>query len=210
MALNCGAIPATLFESELFGYVPGAFTGANPKGHLGKLELAREGTLFLDEVGDLPLESQVKLLRFLEDREFFRVGGSTPITVDVRIVVATNRPLEEMVKEGTFRDDLYWRLNVVCLDLPPLRERKEDIVDLVEMYVHEFNLRHGRSVTCVDPVAIQALLEHPWPGNVRELRNTLERLIVLAVDDVIGPDLLPIRARHVIEGRFPLRGFLRR
>lgn len=191
VALNCGAIPPALFESDLFGYAPGAFTGANPRGQAGKLEMAQGGTLFLDEVGDLPLESQVKLLRFLEDRRFFRVGGNTPLTADVRILAATNRPLEKMVEQGTFREDLYWRLNVVSLTLPPLRERRDDIPDLVELYIQEFSIRHGRQIERVDPRVIQALMAHPWPGNVRELRNTVERLVVLAWDGVIGPDLLP-------------------
>ncbi len=191
IALNCGAIPAALFESELFGYASGAFTGANPKGQPGKLELAEGGTLFLDEVGDLPVEGQVKLLRFLEDRRFFRVGGSTPIPVDVRIVAATNQPLEGMVQAGRFRDDLYWRLNVISLELPPLRERVEDIPDLVQLFVHELSLRHGRSISRVEPAVVQALMAHSWPGNVRELRNLVERLVVLAAGGVVGRDLLP-------------------
>lgn len=197
VALNCGAIPAALFESELFGYAPGAFTGANPKGQAGKLEMAEGGTLFLDEVGELPRTVQVKLLRFLEERKFFRVGGCTPIAVDVRIVAATNRNLEEMVRQGRYRDDLYWRLNVVNLELPPLRERKEDIVELVHLYIQEFNLRHGRPVLQLHPAVIQALLEHSWPGNVRELRNIVERMVVLAADGVVGPELLPDAAPQV-------------
>jgi PAS domain S-box-containing protein len=199
VALNCGAIPASLFESELFGYAPGAFTGASPKGQPGKLELAKGGTLFLDEVGELPPELQVKLLRFLDDHQFYRIGGSTSIVVDVRIVVATNRNLEEMVQQRQFRDDLYWRLNVVSLDLPPLRERKADIVELTQMYIHLFSQRHGRSISQVDPPVIQALMEHNWPGNVRELRNTVERLVVLADGGVIGLDLLPAAFRPALK-----------
>jgi PAS domain S-box-containing protein len=199
VALNCGAIPASLFESELFGYAPGAFTGASPKGQAGKLELAKGGTLFLDEVGELPPELQVKLLRFLEDHRFYRIGGSTSIVADVRIVVATNRNLEEMVQLGQFRDDLYWRLNVVSLDLPPLRERTADIVELAQMYIHQFSLRHGRSISQVDPTVIQALMEHAWPGNVRELRNTVVRLVVLADRGVIELDLLPAAFRPALK-----------
>jgi len=191
VVLNCGAIPATLFESELFGYAPGAFTGANPKGQRGKLELAHGGTLFLDEVGDLPLESQVKLLRFLEDRMFYRVGGSTPISVDVRVVVATNRDLEELVRQGRYRDDLYWRLNVFTLDIPPLRERREDIAELVQRFLHEFSVRYGRPPADVHPAVIRALMEHSWPGNVRELRSAVERMVILAPDGVVGPELIP-------------------
>jgi sigma-54 dependent transcriptional regulator, acetoin dehydrogenase operon transcriptional activator AcoR len=203
VALNCAAIPATLFESELFGYAPGAFTGASPKGHPGKLELAEGGTLFLDEVGELPLESQVKLLRFLQDRSFYRVGGSSPVAVDVRIVAATNQHLENMVQSKRFRDDLYWRLNVVTLDLPPLRERKEDIPELVQVYIHEFNLQHGRSVAQLHPAVVQALMGHPWPGNVRELRNTVERMVVLAPGRVVGPDLLPNALRPLVPALMP-------
>lgn len=191
VALNCSAIPAPLFESELFGYAPGAFTGANPKGQPGKVELAQGGTLFLDEVGDLALESQAKLLRFLEERRFYRVGGATPVPVDIRIIVATNRNLEQMVQEGRYRDDLYWRLNVVSLELPPLRERRQDIAEMVRLYIHEFNLRHNRSVARMHPGVIEALMNHSWPGNVRELRNAVERMVVLAEDGVVGPDLLP-------------------
>lgn len=191
VVLNCGAIPATLFESELFGYAPGAFTGANPKGQRGKLELAHGGTLFLDEVGDLPLESQVKLLRFLEDRKFYRVGGSTPITVDVRVVVATNRDLEELVRQGRYRDDLYWRLNVFTLDIPPLRERREDIAELMQRFLHEFSMRYGRPPAEVHPAVIQAMMEHTWPGNVRELRSAVERMVILSPDGAVGPELIP-------------------
>ncbi len=197
IALNCGAIPAALFESELFGYAPGAFTGASPKGQPGKLELAEGGTLFLDEVGDLPLEAQVKLLRFLEDRRFYRVGGTVSVGVNVRILTATNRSLEAMVQQGQFRDDLYWRLNVIALDLPPLRDRKEDIADLLQMYVHQFSIRHRRPVTGIDPAVTKALLLHPWPGNVRELRNVAERLVVLSEAGWIGPNLLPVAMQPI-------------
>lgn len=191
VVLNCGAIPVTLLESELFGYAPGAFTGASPKGQGGKLELAHGGTLFLDEVGELPPEAQVKLLRFLEDRKFYRVGGSVPISVDVRVVVATNRDLEDLVRQGRYRDDLYWRLNVFTLDIPPLRERKEDIAELVQRFLHEFCVRYDRQPVEVHPAVIQALMEHPWPGNVRELRNAVERMVILATDGAVGPELLP-------------------
>lgn len=198
VALNCGAIPTALFESELFGYAPGAFTSANPKGQAGKLELANHGTLFLDEVAELPWESQAKLLRVLEDGQFYRVGGTTPVAVDVRIIAATNRPLEELVQQHHFRSDLYWRLNVVTLELPPLRERKEDIAGLVTEYVHEFNLRHERSVTKVDPAVIAVFMRYGWPGNVRELRNVVERMVVLAEGSQIGPALLPAPFRRLL------------
>jgi len=191
VVLNCGAIPVTLLESELFGYAPGAFTGANPKGKGGKLELAHGGTLFLDEVAELPPEAQVKLLRFLEDRKFYRVGGSMPIAVDVRLVAATNRDLEELVRQGRYRDDLYWCLNVFTLDIPPLRERKEDIAELVQRFLHEFCVRYDRPPVEVHPAVVRALMEHRWPGNVRELRNAVERMVILATDGVVRPALLP-------------------
>jgi PAS domain S-box-containing protein len=190
IALNCGAIPDGLFESELFGYAPGAFTGANPKGQPGKLELADAGTLFLDEVGDLPIESQVKLLRVLEGGTYFRIAGMTSISVDVRLIIATNRPLEKMVQQGTFREDLYWRLNVVTLTLPALRDRKEDIFDLAQLYVHHFGLKHGRPISSVHPEVMRSLLAYNWPGNVRELRNTMERLVLFSTDGTVGIDIV--------------------
>jgi sigma-54 dependent transcriptional regulator, acetoin dehydrogenase operon transcriptional activator AcoR len=190
VALNCGAIPPALFESELFGYAPGAFTGANPRGQPGKLCLAEGGTLLLDEIGELPLEAQVKLLRFLEDRHFYRVGSGTSIHVDIRIVAATNQPLDVMVQRGTFREDLFWRLNIVGLVIPPLRDRPEDIPELVRSYIQEFALRHVRPICSLTPDAMDALLRHAWPGNIRELRNLMERMVLLAEDSLIGPDLL--------------------
>ncbi|MGG4440450.1 sigma-54 interaction domain-containing protein [Brevibacillus fortis] len=191
IAINCGAIPAALFESELFGYQGGAFTGAEKKGKPGKLELAHGGTLFLDEIGELPLELQVKLLRALQERQFYRVGGTEPITVNTRIVAATNRQLEQMVADGRFREDLYYRLNVFSLEIPPLRERREDLPELVQIFIHEYSVAHDHSVPRISPEVMQALFEYHWPGNIRQLRNVIERLSILQENGVILPEHLP-------------------
>lgn len=191
IAINCGAIPAALFESELFGYQGGAFTGADRRGKPGKLELAHKGTLFLDEVGELPLEMQVKLLRVLQERQFFRVGGTEPVHVDVRIIAATNRNLEDRIAEGSFREDLYYRLNVVSVEIPPLRERIEDIPELVQLFVREMSLLHGKPVPDFEPEVIVALMNYSWPGNIRQLRNVIERLVILTEGDSIRREHLP-------------------
>jgi PAS domain S-box-containing protein len=197
IAINCGAIPAALFESELFGYQGGAFTGAEKKGKPGKLELAHGGTLFLDEIGELPLELQVKLLRALQERQFYRVGGTEPITVNTRIIAATNRQLEQMVAEGRFREDLYYRLNVFTLEIPPLRERREDIPELVQIFIHEYSVTHDQPVPRIAPEVMQILFDYDWPGNIRQLRNVIERLSILQEGGIIQPEHLPhsIRAQ---------------
>ncbi len=195
VALNCGAIPHALFESELFGYQPGAFTGADRRGRPGRLEAARGGTLFLDEVGDLLPDHQVKLLRVLQDGSFYRVGGDEPVRADVRVVAATHRDLEALVAEGRFREDLYYRLNVVALDVPPLRDRRDDLPELVYAFLQEFARLYGRRVTQVAPEVLSALVIHPWPGNVRELRNAVERLVVLAEGEVVTAENLPTLLR---------------
>jgi len=191
IAINCGAIPAALFESELFGYQGGAFTGAEKKGKPGKLELAHGGTLFLDEIGELPLELQVKLLRALQERQFYRIGGTKPITVDTRIVAATNRPLEQMVADGRFREDLYYRLNVFSLEIPPLRERREDLPELVQIFIQEYSVAHEQPVPRIAPEVMQALFDYSWPGNIRQLRNVIERMSILQDNGVISPEHLP-------------------
>lgn len=188
--INCGAIPENLFESELFGYERGAFTGAVGS-KPGRFELASGGTLFLDEVGELPRDMQVKILRALQERRIDRVGGLRPIDVDVRVVAATNVDLYEAVREGRFREDLFYRLNVVPIHLPPLRERIDDIPLLVEHFLRRFNERLGKSVRRVDPEALAALLEYNWPGNIRELENLMERSVLLAEGDTIGLADLP-------------------
>lgn len=191
IAINCGAIPAALFESELFGYHRGAFTGAEKTGKQGKLELAHGGTLFLDEVGELPLELQVKLLRVLQEKQFYRVGGTEPITVNTRIIAATNRQLEQMMAEGRFREDLYYRLNVFSLEIPPLRERREDLLELVQLFLHEYSVTHEQAVPRISPEVMQALVAYHWPGNIRQLRNVIERLSILQENGVILPEHLP-------------------
>ncbi|WP_134685718.1 sigma-54 interaction domain-containing protein [Brevibacillus migulae] len=206
VAINCAAIPAALFESELFGYQGGSFTGAEKKGKPGKLELAHGGTLFLDEIGELPLELQVKLLRALQERKFYRVGGTEPITVNTRIVAATNRDLEEMVAQGRFREDLFYRLNVFSLEIPPLRERKEDILELVQIFIHEYSITHEQPVPRISPEVMQMLYDYAWPGNIRQLRNVMERLSILQEGGVILLEHLPasIRAERTERQHEPL------
>jgi len=183
--INCGAIPKDLFESELFGYERGAFTGALEKGKMGKVEAAEKGTLFLDEVGELFSSAQVKVLRVLEEKEYFKVGGVDQRKADVRIIAATNKDLESEVKKGSFRDDLYFRLNVVKLHIPPLRERKEDILPLFRFFVHRFNEQFKKSFVQISEEAEERILSYPWLGNVREIRNTAERILLLEKGDTV-------------------------
>ena len=183
--LNCGAIPTELIESELFGYDEGAFTGAKRTGKKGKFELADKGTLFLDEIGQLSMIAQVKLLRALQEKEIERVGGVTPITVDVRIVAATNNDLEEMVRRGTFRVDLFYRLNVIPIEVPPLRARKSDIPALVERFAKKFGDQAGLSSVSVAPNVLTLLFEKEWPGNIRELENSVERAIGMCNGNIL-------------------------
>ena len=188
--VNCGAIPGTLLESELFGYEKGAFTGA-VKRKLGKCELADHGTIFLDEIGEMDKKMQVKLLRVLQQKEFDRVGGEETVHVDVRIIAATNRHLEEMVKDGSFRDDLYYRLNVIPIILPPLRERIDDIPLLVEHFIEKISAATSKTVREITPEAMDILMRYKWLGNVRELENVIERVITLMDTDVITVAALP-------------------
>ena len=196
--INCAAIAENLIESELFGYEKGAFTGA-VSSKPGRFELAHKGTLFLDEIGDLPREIQVKLLRVIQDHEFERVGGIQTIKVDVRLVAATNRNLQQSVKEGYFREDLFYRLNVMPIYVPPLRERKEDIPALVSYFVDKFNRKLGRQIAGVDPEVIEFLLEHDWPGNIRELENLAERLVLMAKGDQIVMGDVPSELIEAVE-----------
>jgi DNA-binding NtrC family response regulator len=196
ITVNCAALPDTLLESELFGHEKGSFTGAAER-RLGRFELADGGTIFLDEIGEIPLSTQVKLLRVLESRTFFRVGGTQAIKVDVRVVAATNRGLKDAVALGEFRDDLYYRLNVLNIYLPPLRERRGDIPLLVRRFIREFAKTHDRSFRGITAEAMQRLVSAPWPGNVRQLRNLIESMVVLAPGTEIRPEDIPV---DVLEG----------
>jgi two-component system response regulator AtoC len=190
IAVNCAAIQSTVLESELFGYEAGAFTGAD-KRKLGLMEVADGGILFLDEISSMPLDMQAKLLRALEEHAFRRVGGTNLIHVDVQILAASNRKLHTLMESGGFREDLYFRLKVVDLHLPPLRERQEDIPELVGLFVHKNNLRMGLNITDISPRAMQALTTHSWPGNIRELRNVIERAMLFCDDAMIDLTHLP-------------------
>jgi len=190
VTLNCAALPESLLESELFGHEKGAFTGALAR-KVGFFEYAEGGTLFLDEVGEMRLTTQVKLLRALEQREIVRLGSNEPISFDIRIIAATNKKLLEEVSEGRFREDLYFRLKVISLEIPPLRDRVGDIPALVAVALAEFNDRHGTSIEAVAPETLRVLQAHPWPGNVRELRNVLESMVVTAAGSVLQPTDLP-------------------
>jgi len=191
VTVNCVALSEELLESELFGHEKGAFTGAHQRKQ-GKVELANGGTLFLDEIGDIRPGLQAKLLRLIQEQEFERVGGTRPIRVDVRFVAATNTDLERAMKEGRFRQDLYYRLNVVTLALPPLRERKEDVEPLARHFVEKYSTELKRSPKPISPAALAMLTRYDWPGNVRELENAIERAVVLSVGTEIGPKDMPI------------------
>ncbi|WP_163716847.1 sigma-54 interaction domain-containing protein [Mangrovibacterium lignilyticum] len=188
--VNCSALPDSLIESELFGHEKGAFTGADSR-RKGRFELADGGTIFLDEIGDIPLSTQVKILRILQQREFERLGGTETIKVDVRIVAATNRKLEEMIENGEFREDLFYRINVFPLFIPPLRERRDDIPLLVDHFIEKFNKRNGTGVKRITTSALNMLMVYSWPGNIRELENCVERACILTTDDVIHSYNLP-------------------
>lgn len=190
VAVNCSAIPENLFESEFFGHEKGSFTGADQR-KIGKFQYAEGGTLFLDEVGDLPLHMQVKLLRVLQEKVFTPVGSLREIHTNVRIIAATNRPLEDMIKQGSFREDLFYRLNVIPIFLPPLSERREDIPTMINLFVRKFNQVHGKKLTGVDPAAMQVLVRYDWPGNIRELENVIEHSFVMETNQQITLSSLP-------------------
>lgn len=190
IAVSCAALPETLLESELFGHEKGAFTNAISL-RKGKFELADKGTLFLDEVGDMSQETQADLLRVLEEREFTRIGGSELIKVDVRVISATNKELKKLVSEKKFREDLYYRLNVVDIQVPPLRERREDIPLLAEHFLTKYSIENKKGIEFIDEDALRLLMRYNWPGNIRELENVIERAVVVAKKDFIGPDELP-------------------
>jgi two-component system nitrogen regulation response regulator GlnG len=205
LAINCAAIPENLLESELFGHEKGAFTGADRK-RIGKFEQCVGGTLFLDEIGDMTPMTQVKVLRVLQDQQFQRVGGNEVLQADVRLVAATNRDLEGMVTAGTFRNDLYYRLNVYSIHLPPLRERREDIRELVAYFLKRFNRELGKEVRRAAPEAMALLEQYPWPGNVRELQSVLKQALLQASGPVLAPEFLPAGLRKEAPSALPTAG----
>lgn len=203
VSVNCGAIPDTLLESELFGYVKGAFTGADPRGKIGKFEMADKGTIFLDEIGDLPLYLQVKLLSVLQDRKLSRIGSNQIIDIDVRVIAATNKDLVTLIRKNKFRRDLYYRLNVIPLLIPPLRERKEDIPALIQMLLKKYSRLFSRSTMTLEPNTLQLLKEYSWPGNVRELENTIEFMVNMADSGVLTMQCLPENIRRYHDAGLP-------
>ena len=209
LPINCGAIPKELIESELFGYEDGAFTGAKRGGKMGKFEVADGGTLFLDEIGEMPLEMQVHLLRVLQEKKIIRIGGSKPRPVDVRIIAATNRDLREEIKAGRFREDLYFRLNVININLPPLRERKKDIPLLVEHFLERYCRQFHKNITAVDKEVMDILCCYEWPGNVRELCNVIENAVVFTEGNIILPEVIPSFIKEYTPVRYSRGGSLR-
>jgi transcriptional regulator with PAS, ATPase and Fis domain len=192
IAVNCAAIPETLLESELFGYASGAFTGANKSGKIGKFELAQGGTIFLDEIGDMPLQLQVKILRVIQDRLVIPVGSNKPVRIDLRVVTATNKDLEQLVKEGKFREDLYYRINVIPIKIPPLRERKEDIELLLDFLLNKYCRRYGIAIPRFNDDIVELFGSYPWIGNIRELENVVEYIInMLGGDKEVSRKHLP-------------------
>ncbi|WP_018923053.1 sigma-54 interaction domain-containing protein [Salsuginibacillus kocurii] len=197
--VNCGAIPPALFESEIFGYDKGAFSGANQQGKKGKVELAKDGTLFLDEIGEMPYEMQVKLLRVLQEKKYFPVGATEEKSVNFRVVAATNKDLYKLITEGKFREDLYYRINVVSITIPPLRNRKEDILELSQYFLYEFSTKYNKPIQHLSQEFMQTILNHSWPGNVRELRNVIERVVVLSENGEIQSDEIPFMEKQTNE-----------
>lgn len=203
--INCGAIPENLMESEMFGYEKGAFTGAFNQGKIGLIPLANGGTLFLDEIAELVPSIQVKLLRVIQERHFYTIGGVKPVKVDVRFIAATNQALTNMVRAGKFREDLYYRLNVIPIKVPSLKERKEDVSQLIDFFLAKLNARYGMN-KAMTPKAIAALTRYDWPGNIRELENTIERLLVTIPSDTITEQLIPVEIRNKVQELPPSSG----
>lgn len=205
--VNCGAIPSELFESEFFGYEAGAFTGASRKGNAGYFELAKDGTLFLDEIGELPLTMQSKLLRAIQENRIKRLGSEKSIPVNTRVVSATNQDLESLVREKKFRIDLYYRLNVIDIELPPLRERKEDVILFINFFLKKFNDEYDKRILEIDKDLVDILVSYKWPGNIREIRNVMEQMVVLCSDEVITKDMIP---EYIVEDikKHNLKNFL--
>lgn len=195
VAINCAAIPEPLLESELFGYVKGAFTGADPNGKIGKFELANKGVIFLDEIGDMPIYLQSKLLRVIQDKKVIRIGSNQIIPLDVRIIAATNKDLRQMINENKFREDLYYRLNVIPIEIPPLRERKDDIIDLINHFIHYYRKMFGKNFVRIEDETMKKILDYPWYGNVRELENTVEFMVNMMEHGIINDNSLPINIK---------------
>lgn len=202
IAVSCGALPDSLLESELFGYEKGAFTGAEHT-KKGRFEMADKGTIFLDEIGDISFKTQVDLLRVLQQKEFRRLGGEEVIKVDMRILAATNRDLQKAIRENRFREDLYYRLNVISIHVPPLRERKEDIPLLAETFIRRYCLEMNKEEVKIAPTALKLLLDYDWPGNVRELENVIERALVIGQGKEIAADDLPFSRKELVPEKFP-------
>jgi transcriptional regulator with PAS, ATPase and Fis domain len=196
VSINCGAIPRELLESELFGYEPGSFTGASIKGRMGKFELADGGTIFLDEIGEMPIDMQVKLLRVIQDRKLTRIGGNHVFDLDVRIISATNKDLYDQCRNGGFREDLYYRINVLHVNLPPLRDRKEDISELILYFMNKLSMKLNKEIVDISPVAMNKIMSYNWPGNIRELENTVERAVNLCNSSIINQDDIFIENLH--------------
>jgi transcriptional regulator with GAF, ATPase, and Fis domain len=207
VCVNCAAVPSSLITSELFGHEKGAFTGATQR-RLGRFELAEGGTLFLDEVGELPSETQIALLRVLQEREFERLGGTKPIRADVRVIAATNRELQDSIEAGMFRSDLYYRLNVFPIELPPLRKRTEDIPLLVEYFIDRYASRAGKKIRSIDRETLARLTSYTWPGNIRELQNVIERSIIVCDTESFTVDESWL-SRAASQTGQPIRPFLR-
>ncbi len=196
VGVDMGSLSESLFESEMFGHIKGAFTDAK-EDRTGRFEAADEGTLFLDEIGNIPPSMQAKLLQVIENRELIRVGEQHPIAIDIRLITATNRPLKQMVKEGSFREDLYYRLNTVAIEVPPLRDRGEDVVHLGKSFLEQYGRKYNKPAVAMNDKALQKLREYPWPGNVRELKHTMERAVILCDHVQLGPDDLRLFEGHV-------------
>ncbi|WP_371379394.1 sigma-54 interaction domain-containing protein [Sporomusa aerivorans] len=201
--INCAAFPDSLIESELFGYEQGAFTGASSNGKMGMFEMANKGTILLDEISETPLILQAKLLRVLQEKEFIRIGGRKSIKLDVRVIATSNQDMYELIKQGRFRKDLFYRLNIIPISLPPLRERKEDIPLLAHYFLNRFNIKYGMEKQ-LDNSAIKAMMKYDWPGNIRELENAIERIVVSSEDETITQNDLPYsnRANVLVKGNF--------
>src|SRR5690606_26402989 len=199
VAVNCAAIPENLIESELFGHEKGAFTGADRR-KVGKFQFAEGGTIFLDEIGDISPQMQVKLLRVLQEKRFSPVGSNQELNADVRVIAATNRPLEKMIEDESFRSDLFYRLNVMPIKLPPLRDRREDIIPLAEYMIRKFNKAHSRSIKGFDKKALNALRLYAWAGNIRELENVIEHAFIIESSDTIHSEALPDHIQALVEG----------